>query len=244
MLVDTDRLDETASIASDALDRSPSRGAQHRLRHLLATTAERRRDWQTMESHTRALVRESPQDEQAGWAVVYALWNQAKYQQAWGFIVGHDLQPFNEQTARLMIAVCADTDSPDDTAGPLLEIAGIYTDSEVVAGSAIAVVMARGDRVRLTDAQREQLNELTQDFVERFPDSAILRAYSFAGPEEVLAVMGELSRARALEYGALSVSTARSIWEHAAKVRLGVGGADAVRDSAAQQTVSHRRCGR
>ena len=197
-----------------------------------------------MESHTRALVRESPQDEQAGWAVVYALWNQAKYQQAWGFIVGHDLQPFNEQTARLMIAVCADTDSPDDTAGPLLEIAGIYTDSEVVAGSAIAVVMARGDRVRLTDAQREQLNELTQDFVERFPDSAILRAYSFAGPEEVLAVMGELSRARALEYGALSVSTARSIWEHAAKVRLGVGGADAVRDSAAQQTVSHRRCGR
>ena len=198
MLVDTDQLDEAASIASDALERSPSRGTRHRLRQLLATVAERRRDWQAMESHTRALVRESPQDEQAGWAAVCALWNQAKYQQAWGFIVGHDLQPLDEQSARLMIAVCADADSPEDTAGPLLEIARMYTDSEVVAGSAIAVVMLGGDRVRLTEAQRVQLNELAQDFLERFPESDVLRSFSFSGPEEAVQVMSELTRASAL----------------------------------------------
>ena len=198
MLVDTDRLEEAASIASDALDRSPSRGSQLRLRHLLATIAEHRRDWQTMETHARALVRESPQDQQTAWAVVNALWRQAKYQEAWGFIVGHDLTPFNEQSAQLMIAVCADADSPEDTAGPLLQIAHLYTDSEVVVGSAIAVVMMGGDRVKLTDAQRVQLNELRQDFLERFPDSPILRAYSFSEPEEILEVMGEFSRARTL----------------------------------------------
>ena len=198
MLVDTDQLEEAASIASDALERSPSCGVQHRLRHLLATVAERRRDWQAMESHTRALVRESPQDEQAGWAVVYALWNQAKYQQAWGFIVGHDLQPFDEQSAQLMIAVCADADSPEDTAGPLLEIAHMYTDSEVVAGPAIGAVMLGGDRVRLTEAQRVQLNELARDFLERFPDSDILRSLSFSEPEEAVQVMSELTRASAL----------------------------------------------
>ena len=203
MLVDTDRLDEAASIASDALDRSPSRGAQHRLRHLLATVAERQRDWQTMEYHTRALVREASQDEQAAWAVVHALWRQAKYQQAWGFIVGHALKPFDEQSAQLMIAVCADADSPEDTAGPLLEIARMYTDSEVVAGSAIVVVMLGGDRVRLTDAQRQHLNDRTQDFMERFPDSAILRSFSFSEPEEALEVMGEFARARALQIGEL-----------------------------------------
>ena len=198
MLVDTDQLEEAASIASDALERSPSRGAHHRLRQLLANVAEQRRDWQAMESHTRALVRESPRDEQAGWAVVYALWNQAKYQQAWGFIVGHGLQPFDEESARLMIAVCADADSPEDTAGPLLEIARMYTDSEVVAGSAIGAVMMGGDRVRLTEAQRVQLNELAEDFLERFPDSDILRSVSFSGPEEAAQVMSELTRASAL----------------------------------------------
>lgn len=198
MLVDTDRLEQAASIASDALDLSPSRGSQLRLRHLLATIAERRMDWQTMETHARALVRESPQDHQTAWAVVNALWRQAEYQQAWGYIVGHDLTPFNEQSAQLMIAVCADADSPEDTAGPLLEIAHLYTGSEMVVGPAIAVVMMGGDRVKLTDAQRVQLNELRQDFFERFPDSPILRAYSFSEPEEIIEAMRESSRARAL----------------------------------------------
>ena len=201
MLVEADHLGEAAEIASDALDRNLGGLAQHRLRSLLAEIAERRQDWQMMEQHTRALVRESPQDRQAAWAVVHALWRQAKYQQAWGFIVGHDLTPFNEQSARLMIAVCADADSPEDTAGPLLEIAHLYADSEVVVGSAIAAVMMGGDRVRLTDAQRVQLNELTQDFLARFPDSDVLRSYSFSEPEEILEVMGDFSRDRALHLG-------------------------------------------
>lgn len=203
MLVEAERFDEAALIASAALDRSPPRGVRHRLRSVLAGISERQQDWQMMESYTRALVRESPQDEQAAWAVVYALWRQAKYQQAWGFIVGHDLQPFNEQTAELMIAVCTDADSPEDNARSLLEIARMYTDSEVVAGSAIAAVMLGGNRVRLTEAQSVQLNELAQDFLERFPSSTVMQSFSFSEPEEALEVMGEFARARALHLGEL-----------------------------------------
>ena len=203
MLVGERRLDRAASLATDALAQAPSRTARGRLARLLAGISELRLDWQAMESYARAVVRDCPQDEKTAWAVVYALHRQVKNRQAWGYLVAHNLVPFDEDTAQLAIVVCNTVDAPDQDAGPVLEIASMYTDSERVTGRAIAALMTGGERFRLSDTQRSQLSELTEDFFARFPDSDALRSISVEQPEDLLDMMGNLARADAETLGPL-----------------------------------------
>lgn len=195
MLFEERRLDEAVPLAMHALAQVPAKAARQRLARLLATISELRLDWVAMESYGRAVVRDSPQDEHAAWAVVFALYQQVKNQQAWTYLLAHDLVPFDEDTAQLAIVVCNVVDAPEQDAGPILEIASMYTDSEQVTGRAIAALMTGGERFRLSDAQRAQLRELTEDFLARFPDSDALRSISVEQPEDLLDIMGNLARA-------------------------------------------------
>ena len=131
------------------------------------------------------------------WGVVHALHQQVKNEQAWGYLVAHNLVPFDEETAQLAIVVCNTVDAPEQDAEPVLTIASMYTDSERVTARAISVLMASGERFRLTDTQRSQLSAMTEDFFERFPDSDVLRSYSGDQPEELFELMGNWARARA-----------------------------------------------
>ena len=197
MLFEQRRLDEAALMAADALARTPSRVARNRLRRLLAAISELRLDWEELESYARAVVRDSPDDMQMAWVVVHSLHQQVKNEQAWGYLVAHNLVPFDEETAQLAIVVCNTVDAPEQDAAPVLTIAGMYTDSEQVTARAIAVLMTGGERFRLTDEQRLQLSAMTDDFFERFPDSDVLRSYAGEQPEELLEVMGNWAKARA-----------------------------------------------
>ena len=60
----------------------------------------------------------------------------------------------------------------------------------------IAALMTGGERFRLSDTQRSQLSELTEDFFARFPDSDALRSISVEQPEDLLDMMGNLARAQ------------------------------------------------
>ena len=195
MLFEERRLDEAAPLATDALAQVPARAARQRLARLLAAISQLRPDWPAMESYARAVVRDSPQDERAAWAVVYALHQQVKNQQAWAYIVAHNLVPFDEDTAQLTIVVCNTVDAPQQDAGRILEIAGMYTNSEQVTGRAIAALMTGSEHFRLSDAQRSQLRDLMEDFLARFPNSDALRSISVEQPEELLDMMGNLARA-------------------------------------------------
>ena len=197
MLFERRRLNEAASLAADALARAPSPAVRHRLRTNLVAIAERRQDWQAMESYGRAAVWDIPQDQQMAWAVVYSLHRQVKNQQAWGYLVANSLVPFNEETAQLAIVVCNTVDAPKQDAGPVLQIANMYADSEQVTSLAISALMTGGDRFRLSDAQRSQLSDLTEDFFTRFPDSEILWSYSIDEPEDAVEIMENLTKARA-----------------------------------------------
>ncbi len=188
VLFENQRFDEAARIAVEALARTPSEPARHRLRTVLARIAEVRADWQEMEAHARALVRESPHDIQAAWWVVYALHRQLENRQAWAYLVGHDLVPIDEEMARLAIAVCIGVDAPEANAG-LLEIAAMYSDSEQVTGSALVALMAEGDQLDLSDEELLRFHELRDDFFERYPESNMLRAYSSEDPEQLVEQM-------------------------------------------------------
>ena len=203
MLFEERRLDEAAPLATHALAQVPAQAARQRLMRLLAAISELRLDWAAMESYARAVVRESPRNERTAWAVVFALHQQVKNQQAWAYLVAHDLVPFDEDTAQLAIVVCNAVGAPQQDAGHILEIASMYMGSERVAGRAIAALMAGGERFSLSDAQRSQLRELTEDFLARFPDSEALRSISLEQPEDLLDMMGSLTRADAETLGPL-----------------------------------------
>ena len=198
ILLEAQELDDAAAMATGAIAKNLPRAAARRLRMMLAEIAERRLDWREMESCARAVVNEFPQDTQAAWTVVAALFRQAKNQEAWAFLTAHELEPFNETTAQLAIIVFDGIDAPHRNAGPVLEIARMYTDSENVTALAISTLMTSGDHIRFSEEQQSQLRETTDDFLARFPDSGMLWSYSAVDPEELLGNLGDLSKDQAV----------------------------------------------
>ena len=186
ILVEHGRLDEAESMATAALARVPSGPGVNRLRSLLVVIADRRQDWGAMESFARAIVQEAPQDVGAAWRVVYALHRQSENRQAWAYLVAHDLLPFDEDTARLAVAISSDVGAPDGDASRLLKIVDMYSDSEQVSGFALGALMSGGDSFILSDEQRSQFRELLEDFLARYPESDVLRAVSSDNPEALV----------------------------------------------------------
>ncbi len=196
MLFEQGRFEEAERIATQVLAMGPSRALKRRMKVLLVEIAQQLQDWRTMESYAQSLVREFPDDDRAPWMVVYALHRQGKNRHAWGYLAGRDLTPFSEETAQLAVAVCGAVDAPEQDTGRLLDIAGMYPESEQVVGSAIVTLLAQGDRRSLSDEQLSRLHELTEDFIARYPQSELLRAHSAEGPEELLEMMVASLRSR------------------------------------------------
>ena len=191
LLIEQGELNEAAARAVAVLARNPSRPVGRRLRTRLMGIAQEREDWQAMESYGRAIVQEFPQDANAAWAVVYALHRQAKNQQAWGYIIAHDLAPIDAPTAHLAGVVCQGVEATERDAQRVLEVAALYATSEEVAGSAlIAALEASSGNQGASEEFLSQLNDQVEDYIARHPQSARLKAYSGESPEEVLAAIG------------------------------------------------------
>ena len=190
------------------------------------------------------LAQEDPEHASAGWTVVYALHRQMENAKAWAYLVGHELAPIDEHTAQLAIVVCGSVDAPEQDADRLLEIAGMFPDSESVSGMAIVALMAGGDRLTLSEQQRSRLQELANDFFARYPDSEILRSYSY---EETRRALGDRDR-RATGLGRASQTVDRpgSPWTVAlrrapAASRVAIHGTARVRGGRGDH-IHSRRC--
>ncbi len=176
VLFERGRLEEAESMANSALTMALSGPSATRLRSFLGAIAERRDDWEAMESHARAIVQESPQNVREAWRVAYALHRRSENRQAWAYMVAHDLLPLDEDTARLAVAVISDAGVPEADASRLLAIARTFADSEQVSGFALGALMSGGDRFSLSDEQRSQFQEMLEDFLGRYPESDVLKA--------------------------------------------------------------------
>ena len=196
MLFEQGHFNDAREMATQVLTLGPSRALQKRMKILLVEIAQQLQDWRTMESYAQSLVGEFPDDDRSPWMVVYALHRQGKNRHAWGYLAGRDLTPFSEESAQLAVAVCGAVDAPEQSTGHLLEIADMYPESEKVVGSAIVTLLARGDRRDLSNEQLSRLHELTEDFIARYPQSEVFRAYSAERPEELLEMMVASQRSR------------------------------------------------
>ena len=180
MLIEMGKCSQAEDVALAALARNPSRPVESQLRQALVYAADALQDWPALERYARHLVQRFPDVQMGLWAVVHALYQQAQYQQAWGFIVEHDTAPDNELSALLAVHVYIAMDAPSQDADRLLRIARAFPESEEVAGNAIAAVMiGKGGRVQLNEQQLSELGDLLAGFEQRYPQSSVLRRSSF-----------------------------------------------------------------
>ena len=177
------------SLATEALARDPSAAERQRLKGRLVDIAHALEDWSAMESYARSAATEFPHDQRAPWMVIYALYRQVKDQDAWDYILEKDLIPASAEMARLAIAVCQRAERPARAAERLLRIADMYPDTEDVVGSALVLLITRGERLALTEQQQTRLDEQVDDFLSRFPNSTIFGTHSVEGPEDIAEMM-------------------------------------------------------
>ncbi len=198
-LIDAERYEEAEKVALGALARNPSRFVESRLRRALTEVAEVLQDWPAMEQYGMDLFRRFPDLQIGPWAVVCALHMQARHREAWGLLVEHDLGPDNRDAALLAVSVYVAMDAPAQDADRLLRIARAFSDSEAVAGNAIAALMiGKGGRVPLSDTQLTEFRDLVAGFEHRYPESRVLRRHRFDGGEQWLEMIRSQTEQRSL----------------------------------------------
>lgn len=199
-LIEAERYEQGERVALGALARNPPRVAEVSLRRSLVEVAENLEDWPAMEQYGRDLVRQFPDLPMGPWSVVYALPRQARYREAWGYLVEHDLSPDNENVALLAVSVYIAMDAPAQDAHRLLRVARMFPECEEVVGNAIgALMIGKGGRVKLSEAQLSELRDLAADFEERFPESVVLRRHSFDEVEPWLEMIRSKTQQRSLD---------------------------------------------
>ena len=199
MLMEQESLDDAESLALTVLAGPLPASVESRLRHSLVEIARLLRDWARMEAYGRSLLARFPDAPLAPWGVVYSLIVQAEHRSAWGFIVEHSLQPIDEDTALLAIQAFMAADPPGADVERMLEIASRFAHSEEVAGAALMALMARGEGSPPTEAERSRYAAMLSDYFERFPESPVLRQFSFEGPKEALEMIESLTGPPSLE---------------------------------------------
>lgn len=199
MLMDQGRLTEAEMLALTALAGDVSPSSELGLRLAVVDIAGQLRDWVRMELLARALFNRFPEAPLAPWAVVQALVGQERRRLAWDFMVEHDVTPIDEPTAQLALQVYSGTDAADGVAERLLDIANTFAEYGEVAGAALAALMAKGDQITLTDTQRSLLTNMVNSYVERFPESEVLRAFNVDAVENLLEVVESVSRSQAVQ---------------------------------------------
>ncbi|MXW27298.1 MAG: hypothetical protein F4Z80_00100 [Chloroflexi bacterium] len=184
-------LEEAEQFAQSAVSGSLSRQAELRMRLALIEIANRRTDWPKLEGYAKAAIDKFPDADIAHWMMVLALVNQFRLAEARRYATEHQLDPKDEDSARLAIRVFSQSQDLEADPRRLLEIAGRFADSAIVAGEALGEIL-RADAPSLGDSDRSKLAEMLQKYFVAFPDSVTLRSFNVDGPEAALEVMGEI----------------------------------------------------
>ena len=187
---------EAETVAVDALARSTSPETKRRLKKALVRLAQASQAWHKAYEHAAAMHSEDPQDYGAGWAAVFALYQDGRYEDARRYLLTHGLPPTTEDAARLAALLLGGPTAQEVDAASLLELAEQFPDSEQVLGSILQVLMSGGQRVSLTDEQAEATRELLEEFIEKFESSEILWQVSAASLPELAERFRDMVRER------------------------------------------------
>lgn len=187
---------EAEAVAVDALARSASPETKRRLKQALVRLAQASQAWHKAYEHAAAMHSEDPQDYGAGWAAVFALYQDGRYEDARNYLLAHGLPPTTEDEASLAALLLGGPTAPQVDAPSLFELAEQFPDSEKVLGSILLVLLSGGERVSLTDEQAEATRELLEEFIERFESSEMLWQVAAANIPELAERFRDMVRER------------------------------------------------
>jgi nucleoside phosphorylase len=183
--------DQAEELAISALTKLPDHATAARVHTMsrLVEIAGRRGDWPSLQQRASALRREADSPI-VRWALVVALVNQGKRREAWDVICeSPQLVALDEQHARVLVALQAEYQPGPTSVEAILEVLERYPDSEELMGIGLGSIYTMRAEAPLTPSVQARLNQVTEAFFSRYPESKILRKISFETVEEALAKM-------------------------------------------------------
>ena len=201
--LDVKNLASAEQLALRALALPLTEGAELRLRGSLIECVANLHDWRTMENYAKAAVNKFGLQPAIVWALIIALYNQGKHDEAWQLLDSTEVEPADEIQLRHEIALRSKYDATPQAIERLLQIALQNTDNEIVYGAALMALSSSQLDVEPSQNQGIEHQRLMQRFIELYPDSDVFRVLSASTPEELVELMRAQMEPGALERAAL-----------------------------------------
>jgi tetratricopeptide (TPR) repeat protein len=171
-------------LARDALA-SASGPSKVRLRGRLIEFASARNAWDEVERQSRALLEEGDSRPRTRWALALALFNQGDQDSAWSEISRPPrLEPLGEIEAQLLIQLQRRFGKAPKAVREVLQVAAQYPDSEEVGAAAIMAALQLSADSTIPDDLAEELQDVSEAFFSRFPESEYLSRLPFTTVED------------------------------------------------------------
>lgn len=154
-------------------------------------------DWPQVERHAKAILDLDSTHPRAGWALVFALHNQRRLDDAFSVLRKNRLTAENEDQAMCALMLWRQHGTPADAIDALVEIARAFPDSEQVVGAALMCSFDQSARLQSETRDEEvaaKLSDLSDRFFTAWPNSEIVTRLSDDDPEKLLEKMAELVR--------------------------------------------------
>jgi nucleoside phosphorylase len=147
------------------------------VRWQMVESANRQLDWQTMEKHARALVIETDHEPLPRWALALALFNQHRHEDAWAVVSDNPpLEPLDEYQGRIKVELLQQFETGSGAVEAILELAERFTDSEEFLAASLFAILNIRPQPDLRPSVLSQFQQAFASFLERFPDSKLIRA--------------------------------------------------------------------
>jgi hypothetical protein len=194
--------EETLGVAGD------SGPARRRALQLSAQLALQSQDWIAAEQFARALVVDDDDDPAFRWALVIALENQMRFEDAWHASRAGQLPPRNLLEAIAFVELASRFGSEADV-DRLLDLLDEY-ESEEFSARVLGTVLQITRESDGESPRAERFRASVDRFCATYPESPLFRRIEFASIDELIQLFGDLLAPGAAEFEALKRSVAKS----------------------------------
>ena len=210
-LATNQRLDDVAvELAREALlVLQPNSSAVGHLRRRLVELAARNRSWRDVEENARAILRDAPESPVIRWALVVALFNQARLEEAWRAMDTSPLEPLDQGQARIKVMLLTQFRPTAESVSEVLSLMERFRESEEFLAGALGAIYQIKPEPQLPDHLVESLHASLNDFFERYPSSQILKKFTLEKPTDILAYVEEQLAKGSEELAELTVRVSR-----------------------------------
>ncbi|WP_173054693.1 tetratricopeptide repeat protein [Phytohabitans houttuyneae] len=145
-------------------------------------------NWDALAAACRALLELDPNDEDARWNLAQAEFSAGEIEKAWRTIQrAGDTQPTIPSRAVFLLELSRRFAKAEEVAQTALALLQAFPDDELVHAAAINAVTMRFDSADIPDPLGQTITVAWSAFIERYPESRLIRSYSIREGDSPLA---------------------------------------------------------